>query len=134
MLGRVILVRFADDFVMGFQTEPEAKEMLAELVQRMAKFCLTLHSEKTRLIEFGKRSSEQRVRRGAGRAETFNFLGLTHYCGKSRDGRFVVKRRTDRKRLTRKLNELRDEMRKRMHTRVEDQHRWLCSVLRGHYA
>ena len=134
MRGRVILVRFADDFVMGFQTEQEAKEMLAELVQRMAKFGLELHSEKTRLIEFGKRSSEQRVRRGDGRPETFNFLGLTHYCGKSRDGRFVVKRRTERKRLTRKLNALRDEMRRRMHTRVEEQHRWLCSVLRGHYA
>ena len=134
MRGRVILVRYADDFVMGFQTEAEAQEMEAELKQRLMKFGLELHSDKTRLIEFGKRSSEQRVRRGAGRPETFNFLGLSHYCGKSRDGRFVVKRRTDRKRLTRKLNEVRREMRLRMHTPVGEQHRWLSSVLRGHYA
>ena len=134
MRGRVILVRYADDFAMGFQYEQEARWMMAELKKRLGKFGLELHSDKTRLIEFGKRSSEQRARRGDGRPETFNFLGFSHYCGKSRDGRFVDKRRTDRKRLTRKLNEVRREMRLRMHTPIGEQHRWLCSVLRGHYA
>jgi RNA-directed DNA polymerase len=132
--GRVIIVRYCDDFVMGFQYEAEAQRMLANLKERLAKFKLALHEQKTRLIEFGKLVSELRRKRGADRCETFTFLGFTHYCAWSRDGRFVVKRRTDHQRLTRKLKELRVEARRRMHTPMALQYRWLCSVLRGHFA
>jgi RNA-directed DNA polymerase len=132
--GRVIIVRYCDDFVMGFQYEADAREMLVQLKERLAKFKLTLHEQKTRLIEFGKLVSELRRKRGAERCETFKFLGFTHYCAWSRDGRFVVMRRTDHKRLTRKLKELRVEARRRMHTPIVLQYQWLCSVLRGHFA
>jgi hypothetical protein len=127
-------VRYADDLAMGFQYEADARRMLGELQSRLERFKLSLHEDKTRLIEFGKLSSMLREKRGDGRPETFTFLGFTHYCAKTRDGRFVVKRRTDRKRITRKLREIRVEMRRRMHAPVAAQHRWLCSVLRGHYA
>jgi RNA-directed DNA polymerase len=132
--GRVIIVRYCDDFVMGFQYEADAREMLVQLKERLAKFKLTLHEQKTRLIEFGQLVSELRRKRGAERCETFKFLGFTHYCAWSRDGRFVVMRRTDHKRLTRKLKELRVEARRRMHTPIVLQYQWLCSVLRGHFA
>ena len=131
--GRVIIVRYADDFVMGFQYDVDARKMLTDLRERLARFGLTLHDDKTRLIEFGKLSTERRRQRGAGRPATFAFLGFTHYCAQSRDGRFVVKRRTDRRRLTRKLHAVRDEQRRRMHAPLPLQHAWLCSVLRGHY-
>jgi hypothetical protein len=132
--GRVIIVRYCDDFVMGFQYEADARQMLVHLKERLAKFKLTLHEKKTRLIEFGKLASELRRKRGAGRCVTFKFLGFTHYCAWSRDGRFVVMRRTDQKRLTHKLKELRVEARRRMHTPIVLQYQWLCSVLRGHFA
>ena len=132
--GRIIIVRYADDFVMGFQYEADAREMLADLRERLGKFKLSLHEEKTRLLQFGKMSCELKERRGERRCETFYFLGFTHICARSRQGRFVVKRRTDRKRLTRKLNDLRAEMWQRMHAPVAVQHRWLCAVTRGHYA
>jgi hypothetical protein len=131
--GRVIIVRYCDDFVMGFQHEADAQRMLAELKERLAKFKLALHDKKTRLIEFGKLASLRREQRDAGRCETFNFLGFTHYCARSLDGRFVVKRRTDCKRLVRKLKELRHEAWWRMHAPVGVQREWLASVLRGHY-
>jgi RNA-directed DNA polymerase len=131
--GRVVIVRYADDFVMGFQYEADARKMLADLQERLATFSLVLHEDKTRLIEFGRLSTERREARGDRRPETFAFLGFTHYCARSRDGRFVVKRRTDRRRLTRKLHTVRIEQRRRMHAPLADQHRWLCSVLRGHY-
>jgi len=132
--GRVIIVRYCDDFVMGFQYEHDARQMLVHLKERLAKFKLTLHEQKTRLIEFGKLVSELRRKHGAEQCETFKFLGFTHYCAWSRDGRFVVMRRTDHKRPTRKLKELRVEARRRMHTPIVLQHQWLCSVLRGHFA
>lgn len=131
--GRVVIVRYADDFVMGFQYEADARKMVADLRERLATFGLMLHEDKTRLIEFGKLSAQLRQARGDRRPETFAFLGFTHYCARSRDGRFVVKRRTDRKRLTRKLHTVRTDQRRRMHAPLPDQHRWLCSVLRGHY-
>ena len=108
--------------------------MLTDLKERLAKFKLALQEEKTLLIEFGKLSSELRRKRGARRCEKFKFLGLMHYWAWSRDGCFVVKRRTDHKRLTRKLKGLRTQERRRMHTPVVLQYQWLCSVLRGHYA
>jgi hypothetical protein len=132
--GRVIIVRYADDFVMGFQYADDARRMRADLGERMAKFGLKLHEEKTRLIEFGQLPTLDHARRGERRPETFAFLGFTHYCGRPRDGRFVVKRKTQSKRLTTKLKSLRTEARRRMHTPVRDQHQWLTQVLRGHYA
>jgi len=108
--------------------------MIANLKERLAKFKLALHEQKTRLIEFGRFVSELRRQRGVRRCETFKFLGFTHYCAWSRNGRFVVKRRTDHQRLTHKLKELRVEARRRRHTPIVLQYRWLCSVLRGHFA
>jgi RNA-directed DNA polymerase len=132
--GRVIIVRYADDFVMGFQYPQDAGRMVADLRERMAKFKLALHEEKTRLIEFGRLPALERKRRGERRPETFAFLGFTHYCGWTRDGRFVVKRKTQSRRLTVKLKSLREEAWRRMHAAVSDQHQWLSQVLRGHYA
>ncbi|MFQ5668766.1 MAG: group II intron reverse transcriptase/maturase, partial [Candidatus Binatia bacterium] len=132
--GRVIVVRYADDFVMGFQYAQDARRMLVDLRERLAKFRLALHEEKTRLFEFGRLPALDRRRRGARRPETFAFLGFTHYCGWARDGRFVVKRKTQSQRLTRKLKSLGREARRRMHTPVAIQQQWLCQVLRGHYA
>ena len=96
--GRIILVRYADDFVMGLQYADDARRMLEDLKERLAKFKLTLHADKTRLIEFGRMPTLARARRGQQRPETFAFLGFTHYCGRTRDGRFVVKRKTHSKR------------------------------------
>jgi RNA-directed DNA polymerase len=132
--GRVIVVRYADDFVMGFERESDARNMVAALKERMAKFRLALHEDKTRLIMFGRFAVERRAERGLGRPETFDFLGFKHFCDKTRNGRFVVRRKTQRKRMIRKLKQLRLEMRRRMHTPVRDQWRWLSAVLRGHYA
>jgi len=132
--GRVIIVRYADDCVLGFQYADDARRMLHDLRERMTKFGLKLHEEKTRLIEFGRLPTLDHARRGKRRPETFAFLGFTHYCGRTRDGRFVVKRKTQSKRMTVKLKALRVEARRRMHTPVSDQHHWLCQVLRGHYA
>ena len=100
----------------------------------LAKFGLRLHEDKTRLIEFGRFAATNRRRRGEGRPETFDFLGFTHYCGKTLDGRFMVHRKTQRGRMVRKLKELRQELKRRMHTRLREQHGWLARVLRGHYA
>jgi hypothetical protein len=98
------------------------------------KFGLTLHEEKTRLIMFGKYAAERRQRLGQGRPETFDFLGFTHYCATSRDGKFIVKRKTQRKRTIRKLKELRIEAKRPMHSPVAKQHEWLSAVLRAHFA
>jgi len=132
--GRVIVVRYADDFVMGFQYASDARAMAEALRSRVGEFHLTLHEEKTRLIEFGRLPSLARERGGQRRCATFAFLGFTHYCGRTRDGRFVVKRQTQSKRLSKKLQELRLEARQRRHTPIADQHTWLSQVLRGHYA
>ena len=120
--------------VMGFEDESDARRMMLDLKERPAKFGLALHEDKTRLLMFGRYAAERRAERGMGRPETFDFLGFTHYCGKSRNGRFIVKRKTQRKRMIRKLKELRLDMRKRMHIPVADQWQWLSAVLRGHYA
>jgi len=132
--GCVSVVRYADDFVMAFESEADARRMLADLTGRLLKFGLALHEEKTRLIMFGKFAAERRRRLGMRRPETFDFLGFTHYCATSRDGRFIAKRKTQRKRKIRKLNELRTEARRRMHSPVAKQHEWLSAVLRGHFA
>jgi group II intron reverse transcriptase/maturase len=132
--GRVIMVRYCDDFVMGFQDRVDAEEMLTDLKERLEKFNLQLHEGKTRLIEFGRLPSLRREQRGEQRCETFAFLGFTHYCARTRDGRFVLKRKTESRRLSRKLKAVRQELHWQMHSPTAVQHRWLLSVLRGHYA
>jgi RNA-directed DNA polymerase len=131
--GRVTIVRYADDFVMGFEKEADARQMLADLKERLGKFGLLLHEDKTRLIEFGRFAAPARQQRGERRPETFAFLGFTHYCGWTRDGRFIVKHKTQSNRLTRKLTALRQEAWRLMHRPLAEQHRWYASVLRGHY-
>jgi group II intron reverse transcriptase/maturase len=130
--GDMIVVRFADDIVLGFQSESEARRFQAELAERFAKFGLELHPEKTRLIEFGPFAAEDRARAGRGKPETFDFLGFTHICGKKRSGRFTVLRQTMRKRLQAKLSEVKTELRRRMHRPVPEVGRWLRSVVDGH--
>jgi len=132
--GRMRLVRYCDDFVLTLEKRGDGERLLASLGERLAKFGLRLHPDKTRLIEFGHFATENRRRRGQGRPETFNFLGFTHYCAKTRRGRFMVLRKTQRQRMTRKLKELRQAMWWRMHHPVREQHAWLSAVLRGHYA
>ena len=131
--GEVIVVRYADDFVMGFQYREDADRFRKELTERFRKFNLELHPTKTRLIEFGRHATENRSRRGEGKPETFTFLGLTHICGKTRRGKFTVIRQTMGKRIQAKLKELKKELRRRMHWPVPELGGWLRSVLRGHY-
>jgi group II intron reverse transcriptase/maturase len=131
--GLVSIVRYADDFVMGFESGVDARRMLTDLKERLAKFGLALHEDKTRLIEFGRLPALARRQRDERRPETFAFLGFTHYCGWTRDGRFIVKHKTQSKRVSRKLTALHQEARRLMHTPLAAQHRWYSSVLRGHY-
>jgi group II intron reverse transcriptase/maturase len=132
--GDVIVVRYADDFIVGFQHRAEAEKFLAALRQRFAKFGLELHPDKTRLIEFGRFAAENRRKRGTGKPETFAFLGFTHMCGTKRsDGRFTVLRQTMPKRLTAKLAEVYAELKRRMHDAVPAVGKWLRSVVDGHY-
>jgi RNA-directed DNA polymerase len=128
-----VIVRYADDFVMGFKSKADAQEMLLALRARLASFGLTLHEDKTRLIEFGRFAALSRQRRGKRRPETFAFLGFTHYCGRTRDGRFIVKHKTEGKRLTRKLTALRQEAWRFMHAPLATQYERFAAVLRGHY-
>ena len=131
--GDVIVVRFADDIVLGFQSEMEARQFRQELEERFRKFELELHPDKTRLIEFGPFAADDRRRRGEGKPETFDYLGFTHICAKKRsNGRFTVLRQTIRKRLQAKLNEVKAELRRRMHDPIPEQGRWLSSVVGGH--
>jgi RNA-directed DNA polymerase len=130
--GEVIVVRFADDFVVGFEHRREAEQFREALQQRFAQFGLELHPEKTRLIEFGRWAVRDRKRRGEGKPETFNFLGFTHSCSKTKKGRFVVLRQTMRKRMQAKLQELKVKLRQRMHTPVPEQGKYLRAVLLGH--
>ncbi len=131
--GDVIVVRFADDIVLGFQSKSDAERFWTELAERFGKFRLELHPEKTRLLEFGPFAAANRKRRGQGKPETFNFLGFTHICGKKKsNGRFTVLRQTIRKRLQAKLSEVKAELRRRMHDPIPEVGRWLRSVVGGH--
>ncbi len=131
--GDVIVVRYADDFVVGFQYKSEAVRFRQELEARLQKFSLELHPEKTRLLEFGRFANEDREGRGEGRPKTFEFLGFTHYCGKKKNGKFKVGRKTSAKRRSAKLVALRIEARKRMHQPIPLIGRWLQAVLVGAY-
>jgi RNA-directed DNA polymerase len=130
--GDVIVVRFADEFIAGFQHRADAERFLAELRERFAKFGLELHSEKTRLLEFGPYAAERRQRAGKGKPETFDFLGFTHICGKKRNGRFTVVRQTIRKRLQAKRHEVKAELRRRLHDPISQVGTWLGQVVGGH--
>jgi group II intron reverse transcriptase/maturase len=130
--GDVVVVRFADDIVVGFQEQSDAEQFWAELKERMTKFSLELHPEKTRLLEFGRYAAERRKKRGQGRPETFNFLGFTHICGKTKDGRYTVVRQTMRKRLQAKLSAVKTELERRMHDPIPEVGKWLRSVVSGH--
>ena len=128
----MIIVRFADDYIVGFQHRDDAERFLAELRDRLARFSLELAAEKTRLIEFGRFAAERRQKRGLGKPETFQFLGFTHICTKDRRGRFAVRRITDRKRLRAKLRAVKEELKRRRHLPIPEQGRWLKSVVQGH--
>jgi len=131
--GNVVIVRFADDLVMGFQHRTEAERFLQEFRERLAKFSLELHPDKTRLIEFGRFAESNRQRRGEGKPETFTFLGFTHYCGKTRNGRYTIGRRTAGKRLRAKLKDIQQTLRARMHEPVGKVGEWLRRVVGGYY-
>jgi group II intron reverse transcriptase/maturase len=132
--GDVVIVRYADDFVMGFQHHEDAERFLDELRGRLRKFGLELHPEKTRLIEFGRFAAERREKRGLGKPETFSFLGFTHICGKTRTGKFQLLRHTMGKRLRAKLGEVKTALGRSRHWDIMDQGRWLLSVVRGYFA
>ena len=132
--GEVIIVRYADDFVMGFQSRKDAERCLEELKERFAKFGLEIHPEKTRLIEFGRFANSNREARGQGPAETFDFLGFTHICARRRsDGKFTVWRKTMAKRMRGKLQEIKEELRRRRHEPIPEQGSWLKAVVRGYF-
>ena len=131
--GDVIVVRYADDLVVGFQHQAEAERFLNEFRARLAKFGLELHPDKTRLIEFGRFAAERRRQRGEGKPETFTFLGFTHYCGMNSKGQFNVWRRTAGKRMAAKLAQLATALRQRMHQPVAQVGEWLQRVVSGYY-
>ncbi len=131
--GDMIVTRFADDFVVGFQHLGDAKQFLRDLRERFAKFNLELHPDKTRLIEFGRFAAQDRKERGLGKPETFDYLGFTHVCGKTKDGRFWLRRITIKKRMRAKLKQVNAELRRRRHWPIPEQGRWLANVLRGHF-
>jgi len=131
--GDMIFVRYADDFIVGFQHERDACRFLDEMRERLGKFALTLHPEKTRLIEFGRFAAERRKRRGLGKPETFNFLGFTFICGKTRAGKFQIKRKTRADRMRAKLKMVQEEMRRRMHQPIPDHGKWLYYVVSGYF-
>ena len=131
--GDMIIVRYADDFIIGFQHEHDARRFLDEMRERLGKFALSLHPEKTRLIEFGRFAAERRERRGLGKPETFDFLGFTFICGKTRAGKFQIRRKSRRDRMRAKLRMIKEEMWQRIHQPIPVQGRWLGRVVRGYF-
>jgi RNA-directed DNA polymerase len=131
--GDMIIVRYADDFIVGFQHGSDARRFLDAMRERLQEFALSLHPDKTRLIEFGRFAAANRKQRGLGKPETFNFLGFTFICGKSRRGYFLLKRKTRRDRMRAKLRMVKEEMRRRMHQPIPVQGRWLRHVVRGYF-
>jgi group II intron reverse transcriptase/maturase len=131
--GEVVVVRYADDNVLGFQYVAEADRFLAEFRERLRKFGLELHPDKTRRIEFGRFAEINRSQRGEGKPETFDFLGFTHISGKDRNGSYALKRKTVRKRMRAKLQEIKQQLRKRMHEPIAQTGRWLRSLVQGYF-
>jgi RNA-directed DNA polymerase len=131
--GDVIVVRYADDSVLGFQYAEEADRFLRDFRERLGKFGLELHPEKTRRIEFGRWAEQNRKKRGEGKPETFDFLGFTHISGKNRKGNFTVRRKTMGKRMRTKLLQIKEQLRIRMHNPIVDTGKWLKSVVQGYF-
>lgn len=131
--GEVYLVRYADDFVLGFQYEDDARRFHEQLSERLGKHGLTLHPDKTRVIRFGRFAAKDAPKDGHRRPETFDFLGFTHYCGRSRSGKFKLKRRTSKKKRKEKWRAVREALRRRTHHPPREVHAWLCRVLRGYF-
>jgi RNA-directed DNA polymerase len=129
----MICVRYCDDFIIGFEHGSDARRFLDEMRKRLGEFALSLHPEKTRLIEFGRFAAERRRRCGLGKPETFNFLGFTFICGKTRAGKFQIKRKTRADRMRMKLKEIKETLRRRMHRPIPEQGKWLGQVLRGYF-
>jgi len=131
--GDMIIVRYADDFIVGFEHEADARRFLDEMRERLGEFALSLHPEKTRLIEFGRFAAERRQRRGLDKPETFNFLGFTFICGKTRAGKFQIKRKTRRDRMRAKLKMIQEGLWRRMHQSIPSQGSWLRRVVKGYF-
>jgi RNA-directed DNA polymerase len=132
--GNVVVVRYADDIVAGFEHEADARRFWDAMRTRFEQFALGLHEEKTRLLEFGRHAAVRRQRRGLGKPETFTFLGFTFICGKSRRGAFQLQRKTRRDRMRAKLREIKEQLRERMHHAIPEQGRWLKAVVTGFFA
>jgi len=132
--GNVIIVRYADDLVAGFEHRTDAARFLSDLQQRLESFALSLHPDKTRLIEFGRHAAANRERRGLGKPETFDFLGFTHICGRTRNGKFSLRRKTRRDRLRAKLREVKETLCRRLHVGIDEQGAWLRQVVTGYFA
>mgnify|MGYP004703838835 CR=1 FL=1 len=130
--GDMIMVRFADDFVVGFRHREDGERFMTELRERFAEFGLELHPDKTRLVEFGRFAASNREKRGEGKPETFDFLGFTHICGKTKKGKFTVIRQTMRKRVRAKLQDVKKRLRRAMHAGIAKQGAYLRSVVLGH--
>ena len=131
--GNMIIVRYADDLIVGFEHETDARRFLDEMRKRLQEFALSLHSEKTRLIEFGRFAVENRKRRGLGKPETFTFLGFTFICSKTRRGKFQIKRKSRRDRMQAKLQAIKQELRRSIHQPIPQQGRWLQQVVTGYF-
>jgi len=132
--GDVIIVRYADDFLVGFQHVADARRFWDDMRKRFEEFSLSLNPGKTRLIEFGRFAAERRAQRGFGKPETFNFLGFTFICGRNRRGQFLIKRITRRDRMRATLREIKEGMRRRMHDPIPEQGAWIKQVVRGFFA
>src|ERR1700675_2569822 len=131
--GDMIIVRYADDIIVGFEQETDARRFWDAMRDRLQEFSLSLHPKKTRLIEFGRHAANNRKQRGLGKPETFNFLGMSFICGKSRGGKFLLKRRTRRDRMQAKIKEVAGELRRRMHQSIPEQGKWLKQVIPGFF-
>jgi len=132
--GDMIIVRYADDLVVGFEHETDARRFWEAMRSRLREFSLSLHPEKTRLIEFGRQAAIRRAQRGLGKPETFTFLGFTFICGRSRRGNFLLTRKSRRDRMRARLTETKEELWRRMHQSIPEQGRWLAQVVRGYFA
>jgi hypothetical protein len=132
--GNVIVVRYADDIVAGFEHEADARRFWDAMRHRLEQFALELHGDKTRLLEFGCHAAVRRRQRGLGKPETFSFLGFTFICGRSRRGAFQLQRKSRGDRMRAKLREVKEELRSRMHRAIPEQGRWLRAVVTGFFA
>ena len=130
----MVIVRYADDIVVGFQYEADARRFWDDMRKRFEEFSLSLNAEKTRLIEFGRFAATNRDRRGLGKPETFDFLGFTHICGRTRRGKFQLRRKTRRDRMMTKLKNVKEELMRRRHLPIPEQGKWLGQIVRGYFA